>query len=190
MEMANIKDSLIKILGKDKTEEVYELAKSSRILAQSSTEQLQALGINKRLANKIVSLFAFRSSSYDLTKRITSSNDIQNYFRELEIQPVESMHILCLSMQNEVIGKYQLSLGGVGSTTVPVKTLIKKCLLFNASAVIMVHNHPSGNLSPSKSDIAITKKVKESLALVDITLLDHLIIAGNSYTSFADDGLL
>jgi DNA repair protein RadC len=84
----------------------------------------------------------------------------------------------------------QVSLGGVSGTVVDAKIIFKKALEIPASAIILCHNHPSGNLRPSGADIEITKKVKEGGALIDINVLDHLIVSERGYFSFADEGML
>jgi DNA repair protein RadC len=84
----------------------------------------------------------------------------------------------------------QVSLGGVHGTVADPKIIFKLALEELASIIIVAHNHPSGNLTPSRQDIDLTNKLKESSKLLEITLADHLIIAGKEYFSFADEGLL
>ena len=86
--------------------------------------------------------------------------------------------------------KEQLSKGGITATLVDVRLLFKKAIEISAVAVIVAHNHPSGKLKPSNSDLQLTKKIKESGALLEIKLLDHLIITQKDYFSFADQALL
>lgn len=103
----------------------------------------------------------------------------------------EEFWILLLNRANRVIGKEQISSGGVAGTVVDAKIIFRKALENGpASSIIMVHNHPSGNLKPSQADIDITKKLKRAGETLDINVLDHLIIAGSSYFSFADEGLM
>ena len=71
-----------------------------------------------------------------------------------------------------------------------IHIILKNALLNSASRLIVAHNHPSGNLKPSREDIAMTEKLKEAAALMDIKLLDHLVIGDNNYCSMADEGLL
>ena len=84
----------------------------------------------------------------------------------------------------------QISKGGISGTVTDVRIVLKSAVLNTASGMIVAHNHPSGNLSPSDSDIRITQKIKEAGLLLDVQLLDHLIIAGVDYYSFADNGAL
>jgi DNA repair protein RadC len=102
----------------------------------------------------------------------------------------EEFWVLMLNRGNQVLKRVQVSLGGVSGTVVDAKIIFKKALEIPASAIILCHNHPSGNLRPSGADIEITKKVKEGGALIDINVLDHLIVSERGYFSFADEGML
>jgi DNA repair protein RadC len=102
----------------------------------------------------------------------------------------EEFWVLMLNRGNQVLKRVQVSLGGVSGTIVDAKIIFKKALAIPASAIILCHNHPSGNLRPSGADIEITKKVKEGGALIDINVLDHLIVSERGYFSFADEGML
>ena len=98
--------------------------------------------------------------------------------------------ILFLNRANRVTGRMKISQGGVSGTVTDVRIVMKKAIETLASGLVICHNHPSGNNSPSDSDIRITQKIKEAGALMDIQLLDHLIVTGKDYYSFADNGAL
>lgn len=102
----------------------------------------------------------------------------------------EEFWILLLNRSNRLIKMQQISLGGVHGTVADPKIIFKIALEELASGIIVAHNHPSGNLTPSQQDIELTKKLKESGKLLEISVADHLIIAGKKYYSFADEGLL
>ena len=106
----------------------------------------------------------------------------------IELQ--EEFKVLLLNRSNVVLGVYPMSKGGVSGTVVDAKLVFSVALKSNASGIVVVHNHPSGNLNPSEADKSITKKLKEASEILDIVLLDHLIITKENYYSFADDGLL
>ena len=95
-----------------------------------------------------------------------------------------------LNRANKLISKERLSIGGISATVVDVKIVIKNALDKLASSIILVHNHPSGNPSPGENDKVQTRILKDAASLFDIALLDHLIIAGDGYFSFADDGII
>lgn len=104
--------------------------------------------------------------------------------------PHEAFWIILLNRANRVIKKHQVSQGGVAGTVADPKIIFKIAVEELACAIILAHNHPSGNLIASQADIDLTKKLKESGKLLDIQVLDHIIVAGKKYFSFADEGLL
>ena len=110
---------------------------------------------------------------------------------ELEtLQMQEEVKILLLNRSNKVLGIYSLAKGGLTSCIVDVRIILSIALKTLATGIILFHNHPSGNLKPSQADLDITKKLKNSCDLLDISLLDHLIITKDNYFSFADEGLI
>jgi DNA repair protein RadC len=106
----------------------------------------------------------------------------------LELQ--EEFKVLLLNRANNALGIYSLSKGGISGTIVDVRLLFAVALKCNASGVIICHNHPSGNTTPSEADITLTKKIKKCSELFDITLIDHLIITKSTFYSFSTEGLL
>ncbi len=104
--------------------------------------------------------------------------------------PHEEFWALFVNQSNTIIKTECISKGGISLTVVDMRLILKPAIESLASGVFLAHNHPSGNLTPSTADIAITKKAKEALKLLDITLFDHLIIADGNYYSFADEGEL
>jgi len=126
--------------------------------------------------------------------QIQSSKDCHIAFRSVfdadTFYWTEEMILLCLNRANRVVGFYKVSGGGTAGTYVDAKVIFTIALKCSASAIIIAHNHPSGNLKPSQADKDVTKKIKEAGKLLDIQLLDHLILAEQNYLSFADEGLL
>lgn len=102
----------------------------------------------------------------------------------------EEFWVLYLDRANHIIDKVKISQGGTTGTVMDVKIIIKQALDKLTQAIIIAHNHPSGNRKPSNSDIQVTNKIKEAAAFFDINLLDHIIVANNDYFSFADEGIL
>lgn len=115
-----------------------------------------------------------------------SANFIRNFYHE-DIIIYESVFILLLDRSNHTIGYAKISQGGVSSTIVDVKIIMKYAVDSLASGVILAHNHPSGTLYPSEPDLRITSKVKEALKYMDVVLLDHIILTKDSHYSFADN---
>ena len=106
----------------------------------------------------------------------------------IELQ--EEFKILLLNRANEVLGIYPLSKGGITGTVVDQRLIFAVALKCNASGIIMCHNHPSGKLLPSETDITLTKSIGKCSELLGINLLDHLIISKNGFYSFSSEGKL
>jgi len=125
------------------------------------------------------------------TPQIKCSRDVFDLVSpSLSDLPHEEFWILFLNRSNKVINRMRLSQGGISGTVTDVRLIMKKAIENLSSGIIVCHNHPSGNLSPSESDTKITGKIKEAGAIMDIQLLDHLIICDRDYYSFADNGLI
>ena len=102
----------------------------------------------------------------------------------------EEFWIILLNRAHKVLDTEKISQGGLTGTVIDTRMILKYALEKRATSIIISHNHPSGNTKPSEADINITRKSKKAAEIMDITLLDHLIVAGKSYLSFADEGLL
>ena len=122
---------------------------------------------------------------------MSSNIKLLNYLKfSLLNRNVEVFKVLFLNTQNELLKEEELFYGTIDKSTVYIRELVKKILEYNAKAVILVHNHPSGSLRPSESDILLTRKVKEVFESLEIRLLDHLIISEKGYFSFLEGGIL
>ncbi len=122
-------------------------------------------------------------------ERIFSSRSVIDIFQPaLADLPHEEFWVLRLNKANRLIERVKVSQGGVGGTVVDPKLVLKHAVERLASAIIVVHNHPSGNPQPSDKDIALTEKLKNAAQLFDITLLDHVIVTDGECYSFADNG--
>lgn len=123
--------------------------------------------------------------------QVRSSRDSYNLIAPiLQDLPHEEFWILLLNRANRILSREQISLGGVAGTVVDAKIIFRKALQGQASSIILIHNHPSGNLRPSQADVEITRKLKTAGKAIDIPVLDHLIISERGYYSFADEGLM
>ncbi|EIJ39843.1 RadC family protein [Galbibacter orientalis] len=179
---------------------------SKRILASvaNNLNQLGRLNVNQLMKfkgigeAKAVSIVAClelgrrrRGEEVQEIKKIKSSKHVFELMQPKigELQH-EEFWILYLNNSNAIIQTLQLSKGGITGTLVDVRLTLKKALELNATALILVHNHPSGTLIASEADKEITNKIKNAGAGMDIKLLDHLIVTEKSYFSFADEGLL
>lgn len=127
------------------------------------------------------------------TVKISSSSSVRDfiypYYDEI-MDDHEELKVLHLNRTNQVVNVHHVSSGTDNACIVDIKDIIRQAILIKTSSIIMVHNHPSGNLKQSKADEALTKKLKEACAFMEIPLLDSIIITRESHTSFADEGLL
>ena len=140
---------------------------------------------------KVAEIKVSYSSNYGDVVKITSSQKaydlIIDYWNKDTIELLEEVNIILLNRANRVLGIHSLSKGGISGTIVDIKLVLSIALKCNASSLIMVHNHPSGQLTPSESDKNITAKLKDACKTVDLVLLDHLIISKLNYYSFSDE---
>ncbi len=186
-----------KVSAVDLCKEILEFANNDlSILGKLSVADLcKFKGIGPAKAITIVSALEIgrrrQSENIQKIQKITSSKDVYRLFLSLLADlPHEEFWVLYLNRRNKIIGKERISSGGLSSTTVEVKFIIKNALDRLATSIILIHNHPSGNLTPSKSDIELTNKIKNASNLLDITTFDHIIISHEGYFSFADKGFL
>lgn len=124
-------------------------------------------------------------------KEIRSSKDIFKIFsQKLGDLPYEEFWLIMLNRANKIIEMKRISSGGVSGTVTDIKIILKTALEKTASSIVVCHNHPSGNIQPSNSDINLTKKLKSACELLDISFIDHLIVSFKKYYSFADEEII
>lgn len=145
---------------------------------------------NTQVAELLVSYSPHIVSAQKISNSRETYSLITNYWNLDTIEMLEEVKVILLNKANKVLGIFDLSKGGICSSIIDVKIVLSIALKTLASGIIIVHNHPSGNLNPSKADIDITQKLKSACDIMEILLLDHLIITKEDYFSFADDGLL
>ncbi|MGY3792590.1 RadC family protein [uncultured Aquimarina sp.] len=197
---------LIAILIGSGNKEESAVALSKRILA-SVDHQINALsklsvkqlmdfkGIGEAKAISIVAGLELgkrrKEESVPMIPKIGSSMDVFHIMNPIigDLEH-EEFWVLFLNNSNKVLQKKQISVGGKTSTLVDPRIVFRSALEFNATAIILTHNHPSGTLVPSESDKALTQKLKQAGMSLDIKLLDHLIITEKDYFSFADQAIL
>lgn len=124
-------------------------------------------------------------------EKISSSKDAYNIFQPIigDLM-IEEFWVIYLSRSNKILSKEKISQGGITGTMVDNRLIFKHAIELNAVSLIISHNHPSGNIQPSNSDIQITHEIKKAGNLLNITLMDHLIVTQTSFFSFADENLL
>ena len=145
---------------------------------------------NTQVAELLVSYSPHIISAQKISNSRETYSLITNYWNLDTIEMLEEVKVILLNKANKVLGIFDLSKGGICSSIIDVKIVLSIALKTLASGIIIVHNHPSANLTPSKADIDITQKLKSACKIIELVLLDHLIITKEDYFSFADDGLL
>jgi DNA repair protein RadC len=135
-----------------------------------------------------------RSGQYEFEDKIVSSpdkvRDILEEVFELSELAEEVFILVCLDTKNKVTGLFKVSQGSLNSSIVHPREVFKRALMQNASSIILAHNHPSGDTTPSLEDISITKRLYEAGNLLGVEVLDHIIVGANGkYKSFKEDGL-
>lgn len=202
--LSNAELLAILIRSGGREESAVELARKILIAAGNNLRELGRLSLNDLVKHKgmgpakalaIIAALEIgrRRTKSDLQDkiRIAGSQDVYTLFQPLlEDLSHEEFWILLLNRANRVIDNIRISQGGISGTVIDVRIILKHALDRLASAMILCHNHPSGNLKPSEADMKITSKISDSCRTMDLQLLDHLIIADNSYFSFSDEGLI
>ena len=165
-------------------------------IARSSASELVTNGnITMAQATRIITAFELgrrrNASETASKKRISSSRYAHELLQSvLSDKPYEEFWIILLNRANKVLGQKMISEGGISGTVVDPKKIFKIALEYHACGIILGHNHPSGNLQPSESDRRITQKLLDAGKLLEISVLDHIILADNQYYSFSDEGAI
>lgn len=136
----------------------------------------------------------YKRPLYNSMKHVCCTKCTEKIIREFadtdRIDLKEFFWVLLFSNANRLLGISEIASGSTRGVVINIKEIVQLALLTNASAIIIAHNHPSGKLSISESDIKLTKKLQQVADVMEITLLDHVIITSESYTSFAQKGML
>lgn len=174
--LASVNNNL-NLLGK---QSVHDLTKIEGIGQAKAISIIAALELGKRRKNS------------DLERiKISNSQAVFEIFQPLLGDlPNEEFWALYLNRAHTIIDKERISAGGVSGTVIDNKIILKHAIEKLASSIILVHNHPSGNIKPSDNDQKITTKIKQAAQYIDISILDHVIIGDTRYFSFADAGVL
>jgi DNA repair protein RadC len=165
-------------------------------LARLSLKDLQKVkGIGPAKAVSIKAALqlaiALQSEDFNERKKISSSKDLVGYLKQkLQHETKEVFVVIFLDRSNKILASEVISIGGITGTVADPRIILRRALELGASALVLSHNHPSGNLRPSQADKDLTQKLKAAAKLIDMEVMDHLIISEEGYYSFADDGQL
>lgn len=165
------------------------------IFAASATEIADVHGMGESKYAQLQAIFEMvqRALGEELRSRdvLSSPSQVKDYLRlQLSNLPHEVFAALFLDAQNRLIATEELFTGTLTQTSVYPREVVKRALHHNAASIILAHNHPSGVAEPSQADEMLTRALKEALALVEVRVLDHFVVAGNVALSFVERGLL
>jgi DNA repair protein RadC len=160
---------------------------------REALEAVHGVGAARFAQLQTVTELARRTLAESMAVRDVAANPavVSQYLRlRIGSLPHEVFHVMYLNSRHHILACEDLFRGTLAQTQVYPRDIVKRALAANAAAVIVAHNHPSGNPEPSPDDVRITDRIKAALALVDIRLLDHLVITDTSATSLAERGLV
>ena len=121
------------------------------------------------------------------TRQMKESRDVYNWFKYLGDSEKEKFIVLCLDVKHKVVCFDMIGIGGITQCEIHPREVIKAAILSNASAIILIHNHPSGDCFPSQQDRKLTQMLKGACTVFNITVLDHIVIGHNEYYSLKED---
>jgi DNA repair protein RadC len=186
--------------GKSVVTIAHEMINANRnlaILASKTFSDLMKIdGIGKDKSATLLAAFELSrriesQSKWLSEKKVSAPQDVADIFIPLLRDEIKEKFLLvCLNAANKIITYEVISVGNLNSSVVHPREVFKAALDHNSASIILMHNHPSGNPEPSNEDIAITKKIVESGKILDIPVFDHIIIAGNTFTSFVERRLI
>lgn len=172
------------------------LSKIASMTCSQITSRYKGIGPGKALT-VLAALELGKRASRDaaeierLRKQITSSDIIYRYMRHhFDGLDHEEFWILMLNRALRAVGEFCVSKGGMIATVVDIKLIVRQMLDNGALAVVLCHNHPSGNLNPSGEDDGITRRIKAAVEIFDMRVIDHLIFTASGYYSYNDEGRL
>jgi DNA repair protein RadC len=161
-------------------------------LPVSEIKKMKIKGIGEAKAITIAAALELgvrRNMAESKKEHVLKSSDIATYLQAtFQYRKYEVFAAVYLNRANRVLHMEVISQGGLTGTVADPRVILKKALEHNATAIILCHNHPSGNLRPSAADELITQKIKQAAALMDIQVIDHIIVSDEGYYSFADEG--
>ncbi|MDY0083489.1 MAG: DNA repair protein RadC [Ignavibacteriaceae bacterium] len=168
----------------------------AQLASKTAADLIKNSGIGKDKAATLLAAFEISRRILSQTKwfskkKVTSPADVAEIFIPILRDEVkEQFIVVCLNSANKIIRYERISQGNLNSSVVSPREIFKTAIENNSASIILIHNHPSENPEPSNEDISITKKIVEAGKMMDIPVFDHIIIAGNSYTSFVEKRLI
>lgn len=188
---ANVFQTDFRMLNED--ELVYKISNRKNVLfdSESSFGDIvnQLTPGRMEIALATVELYTRKKAKKNSRDKIHSSVDIYRLMHPIMVnQQVEELWAIYMNMSSRIVKMKRISVGGISQTIVDIRIVLKEALLCNAVAIAICHNHPSGNVRPSLADDQLTEKLSNACKTMDIRLLDHVIVADDSFYSYSDEG--
>ena len=166
-----------------------------RLAGRPSAELARVPGVGRTKAGRVAAALELgrrvRAEAEPAPERIRGPADVQRFFgARLRDLTVEEFHVLALGSQSQVLGDLLITRGILNSSLVHPREVFRAAIAEAAAGIIVVHNHPSGDPTPSADDRAVTRQLVDAGRLLDLPVYDHVIVAGERYVSFAEAGLL
>lgn len=189
----NDKESAVELSRRILHKSENNINKLARLSVNDLVRDFRGIGPAKAITITAALELGRRRQKEDIPdkKKIQSSKDAYLVFYPFmsDLNHEETWALL-LDRSNKVVSTMQVSRGGISGTVVDIRLILREAINHYASGIILGHNHPSGNCTPSPQDSAITRKLKEAAKWMDITLLDHIIVCGDKYYSYSDNGTI
>lgn len=171
-----------------------ELSGLDEMINMSIDDWMQIKGIKEGKASKMIAFLEFSKRIYQYQKETISLRNELEVFNFIKYDLIglqhEELFVLYVNVKCNLIVKKKISKGKINILYVDLKDVVNQALKYKASGVFLVHNHPSGDVTPSTSDIDLTNSMKKALDFFDIKLLDHIIVGSNKYYSFNSNNML
>jgi len=190
-QLSDTLELLMTITGAPKSKLEHLAERDVSYISRATDAELASHGLTDQQIKKLLAAFELnRRIGATLPEQIHSPSDVANYFmHRLSNLEQEVFWVMCLNTKNRIISVKQLYHGSLNSSLIRVAEVYKKAIRLNAAAIIVAHNHPSGDPTPSADDVQVTRDVAAAGKLLDIDLLDHLVIGNQSWVSLRERGL-
>lgn len=188
----NVEESAVELMRKV----LNDYRNNLNELGKCTVEELcryKGIGVAKAVTILAASELGKRRKAEEPAERrqIRCSQDIYSFFHPFMCDlPVEECWVLLLNQASRVIDRVRIGQGGLASTVVDVRCVLREALLKRASSFVLCHNHPSGNITPSREDDKLTMSLFQAAKTMNIRMLDHVVLADGTYYSYADEGRL
>lgn len=194
MASKSTRELLVELIGETHTTALYTNALAPLFSAKEAAPPYAKGGVKRAQRKLMVAReLVIRCLAEQLPREIITNPELVRTYLRAKFAPLEREVFACLYLdtRHRIIGDLEvLFWGTIDTATVHPREIVKACLMRNAAAVILAHNHPSGVAEPSQADRALTKRLSDALALIDVRVIDHIVVGSEGATSFAERGWL